>query len=234
MFAPHISTHNYSSTSFFILPAYLTTLFSQCLFVTWIVAKKDKKTVCLSSPRSCSAFRESSDTIRMRRVLALAALLHPASAAKPPAQLFLSYYSGVSPSVRVCASLPPRERWNPNALALRPDKAVRAHARTSSSAAAAAPAPADCGHRWPERAGAGVLRPGQDAGRQLRLCRRGQLAVPGPRRQLRHQGPRLCSGEPASRLRRRASAYLKTASHFSAVSAASSLCRTPSKARWRS
>ena len=61
----------------------------------------------------------------MRRVLALAALLHPASAAKPPAQLFLSYYSGVSPSVRVCASSPPRERWNPNALALRPDNAVR-------------------------------------------------------------------------------------------------------------
>ena len=63
----------------------------------------------------------------MRLLGLAAALLHTASAAKPPAQLFLSYYSGVSPSVRVCASLPPRERWNPNALALRPDKAVRAH-----------------------------------------------------------------------------------------------------------
>ena len=93
----------------------------------------------------------------MRLLGLAAALLHTASAAKPPAQLFLSYYSGVSPSVRVCASLPPRERWNPNALALRPDKAVRAHARASSSAAAAAPTPADCGHRWPERAGAGVF-----------------------------------------------------------------------------
>jgi hypothetical protein len=38
----------------------------------------------------------------MRSLLGVAAaILSAASAAKPPAQLFLAYYSGVSPSVRL-------------------------------------------------------------------------------------------------------------------------------------
>ena len=55
----------------------------------------------------------------MRRLLGFAAALLPtaSAAAKPPAQLFLSYYSGVSPSVRLRRPRPFAASGSANALA---------------------------------------------------------------------------------------------------------------------